>query len=149
MNKLKIFLLSACILISAFALSSCQKSANASDKSKAAANLSESDLNAAAYVPSQQWNDYWYAGKAEITSYILMQSRYGEMHEGSVVNIFVTEDFSKSKQVKLDDSVYLPADSIRIESLLSTVHNFINQQASAFSQTQKRFASRHNFKFAQ
>ena len=50
----------------------------------------------------EQFKDYWYQGKAEITSYKLEQARYGEIHEGHAVTIFVTEDFSKSKQVKLD-----------------------------------------------
>lgn len=54
------------------------------------------------YALSQAFKDYWYAGKAELTSYRLKQARYGEIHDGSAVAIFVTEDFSKSKQVKLD-----------------------------------------------
>jgi len=33
----------------------------------------------------------------------LEQARYGEIHKGRAVTIFVTEPFSKSKQVKLDD----------------------------------------------
>ena len=45
---------------------------------------------------------YWYSGKAEITSYKLSQVRYGEIHEGTAVNIFVTEDFLPEKQVKAD-----------------------------------------------
>lgn len=49
-----------------------------------------------------EFNEYWYQGKAEISSYELHQSRYGENRVGEAVNIFVTEDFSKSKQVKLD-----------------------------------------------
>ena len=52
---------------------------------------------------SDEFKQYWYAGKAELCSYDLMQARYGEIHEGSAVTIFVTEDFSKSKQVKLDN----------------------------------------------
>ena len=51
---------------------------------------------------SDQFKEYWYSGKAEITSYTLEQSRYDDLHQGHVVLIFVTEDFSKSKQVKLD-----------------------------------------------
>lgn len=51
---------------------------------------------------SQQHQDYWYQGKAEITSYQLIQSRYGELREGEAVLIFVTEDFSTSKHLKLD-----------------------------------------------
>ncbi len=50
-----------------------------------------------------QFNKYWYAGKAEITSYDLKQARYGEVHDGYAVTVFVTEPFSKSKQVKLDN----------------------------------------------
>ncbi|QOD61946.1 septum formation inhibitor Maf [Polaribacter haliotis] len=49
-----------------------------------------------------KFNDYWYQGKAEITSYKLSQNRYGEIHEGKAVNIFVTEDFLPEKQVKAD-----------------------------------------------
>jgi hypothetical protein len=45
---------------------------------------------------------YWYSGKAEVNSYELDQARYGENHKGHAVLIFVTEDISKSKQVKLD-----------------------------------------------
>lgn len=52
---------------------------------------------------TDEFQSYWYAGKAEIASYNLKQSRYGEIHEGHAVLIFVTEDFSKAKQVKLDD----------------------------------------------
>jgi hypothetical protein len=49
-----------------------------------------------------KFNEYWYAGKAEITSYTLTQVRYGEIHTGIAVNIFVTEDFLPKKQVKAD-----------------------------------------------
>lgn len=49
------------------------------------------------------FNDYWYAGEAEITSYELQQARYGEIHAGEAVLVFVTEPFSKSMQVKLDN----------------------------------------------
>ncbi|MFT5883859.1 MAG: hypothetical protein ACI9IP_000309 [Arcticibacterium sp.] len=45
---------------------------------------------------------YWYAGDAEITSYALIQARYGEMHEGKAVLIFVTEPFSTKSWAKAD-----------------------------------------------
>lgn len=51
----------------------------------------------------QNFGAYWYQGKAEISSYDLEQVRYGEKREGQAILIFVTEDFSKSKQVKLDN----------------------------------------------
>ena len=50
------------------------------------------------------FKNYWYQGKAEVASYKLEQARYGEMRDGHAVLVFVTEDFSKSKQVKLDNS---------------------------------------------
>ncbi len=53
-------------------------------------------------VDQKKFNDYWYAGEAELASYELQQARYGEIHEGHAVLIFVTEPFSKDKQVKLD-----------------------------------------------
>lgn len=51
---------------------------------------------------SKEWKDYWYAGKAEITSYKLQQARYGELREGTAALIFVTEDFLPKVQVKAD-----------------------------------------------
>ena len=54
------------------------------------------------YQKHPNFNAYWYSGRAEITSYKLSQVRYGEIHEGTAVNIFVTEDFLPEKQVKAD-----------------------------------------------
>ena len=51
---------------------------------------------------AQAFEAYWSRGLAELTSYQLEQSRYGEIHPGSAVLIFVTEDLSRSRQVKLD-----------------------------------------------
>ncbi|MEM6721322.1 MAG: septum formation inhibitor Maf, partial [Bacteroidota bacterium] len=51
---------------------------------------------------SEAFNKYWYAGKAELTSYELEQSRYGEIHKGKAVLVYVTEDFNPQKQVKAD-----------------------------------------------
>jgi hypothetical protein len=45
---------------------------------------------------------YWNQGKAELTRYHLDQARYGEMHAGEAVLIFVTEPFLPDKQVKLE-----------------------------------------------
>ncbi|MCW5520477.1 septum formation inhibitor Maf [Aureitalea sp. L0-47] len=51
---------------------------------------------------TSEFKEYWYAGKAEITSYALSQERYGELREGTAVTVFVTEDFKPDKQVKSD-----------------------------------------------
>ena len=53
---------------------------------------------------SDAFKGYWYAGKAEITSYALQQSRYGEVREGSAVLVYVTEDFLPDAQVKADNA---------------------------------------------
>ena len=54
-------------------------------------------------VPQGEFNKLWFDGQAEVTSYDLKQARYGEVHDGHAVLIFVTEPFSKSKQVKVDE----------------------------------------------
>lgn len=53
---------------------------------------------------SKEFKSYWYAGKAEITSYTLQQFRYGEQRQGTSALIFVTEPFLVDKQVKADDN---------------------------------------------
>ena len=60
---------------------------------------------------------YWYAGQAEITSYALEQARYGEVHQGHAVTIFVSEDFSRSKQVKLDNPLSAGDDRVPVLKL--------------------------------
>ncbi len=52
--------------------------------------------------PSEEFTKTWYAGKAELSSFTLQQARYGEIRNGEAVLIFVTEDFSGDKLVKLD-----------------------------------------------
>ena len=70
---------------------------------------------------SQQFKDYWYAGAAEITSYELKQARYGEIREGTAVNIFVTEDFLPEIQVKAN---YSSDENIPVLKL-NQVKNFL------------------------
>ncbi len=53
-------------------------------------------------IINPEFKTYWYAGEAEITSYKLEQARYGEIHEGSAVLIYVTENFLPNIQVKAD-----------------------------------------------
>lgn len=52
----------------------------------------------------KEFNAYWYSGKAEINVYDLEQARYGAIHKGKAVRIFVTEDFLLKKQVKKESS---------------------------------------------
>jgi len=46
---------------------------------------------------------YWDSGLAEISRYELKQARYGALHKGEAILLFVTEPFSSIAQVK-DDS---------------------------------------------
>ncbi len=69
------------------------------------------------FKKDSKFNAYWYQGKAEITSYELTQARYGEIHQGTAVHIFVTEDFLPEKQVKAD---YKNAKNIPVLKLNST-----------------------------
>jgi len=46
------------------------------------------------------FNNYWFQGLAEISRFGLEQARYGEIHKGDGVLIYVTEEFLTDKQVK-------------------------------------------------
>ncbi len=84
-------------------LSGCNSSEEKSDsqkisgKKKAAITVTPRNI-------SKEFKEYWYSGTAEITSYSLMQERYGEIREGTAVNIFVTEDFLPDAQVKANNA---------------------------------------------
>ncbi|MCB9475429.1 MAG: hypothetical protein H6685_01055 [Deltaproteobacteria bacterium] len=61
----------------------------------------------AASVASAQEKDpgfwtYWGDGNAELTGYQLTYPRYGQLRHGTAVSIFVTEDFSTSRRVKVE-----------------------------------------------
>ncbi len=66
------------------------------------------------------FNAYWYQGQAELTSYALEQARYGEIPQGQAVLIYVTEDFSRKKQVKLDNPGAAGEDRVKVLKLNST-----------------------------
>jgi len=54
-------------------------------------------------VNKTEFDEYWYAGKAEINTYKLKQARYGGYHQGIVESVFVTEPFLTEEQVKPDN----------------------------------------------
>jgi hypothetical protein len=53
-------------------------------------------------VESEEFKNYWYQGKAELSKFELEQARYGEIHKGHAVLIFVTEPLLTDKQVKFE-----------------------------------------------
>ncbi|GAA4437739.1 hypothetical protein GCM10023188_32280 [Pontibacter saemangeumensis] len=75
-------------------------------------------------VDFDAFGDYWYQGKAELNTYDLEQYRYGEKRSGEAVLIFVTEDFSRQKQVKLDNPQEHEADAQKVLKLNMT-KNFL------------------------
>jgi len=49
-----------------------------------------------------QFQDYWYNHGAEISRFSLQQTRYGEIHQGDAVLVFVTEKMNSDIQIKAD-----------------------------------------------
>lgn len=67
-----------------------------------------------------EFRSQWYAGQAEISRYKLEQVRYGAMHTGDAILIFVTEDFLIEKQVK--------SESVTADKAISVLKtNFIKK----------------------
>lgn len=60
---------------------------------------------------------YWHDGKAELDGYRLTVERYGHARHGRVVAIYVTEPFSRTKHVKLDDPSKSPAEALDVLKL--------------------------------
>ncbi|WP_204345709.1 septum formation inhibitor Maf [Psychroserpens algicola] len=86
-------------------LVSCKNPSVSNDQTLHSMSISEVEDNIEttdAFIPSEAFKSYWYAGEAEISSYKLEQARYGELRDGEAVLVFVTEDFLPEAQVKAD-----------------------------------------------
>jgi len=70
-------------------------------------------LSTVALVSAQEpaFDEYWHDGKAELDGYRWTGSRYGETRDGWAVMVFVTEPFSRSKFVKVEDPRQDSADT--------------------------------------
>ena len=85
-------------------------------------------------------DDYWYQGKAEVTSYELTQNRYQDEHPGTAVMIFVSEDFLSDIQVKNDN--YTNPNSIkviknnRIKKFTTGIYDY-SMMTSVFTKTDR------------
>ncbi|EQA45240.1 hypothetical protein LEP1GSC050_3494 [Leptospira broomii serovar Hurstbridge str. 5399] len=72
------------------------------------------------YTPlsnAQEFSKYWDSGLAEITTFDLVQARYGNLNHGIATMIYVHEGFSDSKQVKLDFPENSPDDIVPVLKL--------------------------------
>ncbi len=68
---------------------------------------------------SPRLDDYWYQGKAEVSTYALTQNRYRDEHPGEVTLLQVSEDFLTDKQVKNDHRLNKNSVSVLKSNLLS------------------------------
>jgi hypothetical protein len=59
----------------------------------------------------REFDAYWHDGKAELDGYRLTVSRYGQERDGTAVLVYVTEPFSESKRVKVNDWKENPDDT--------------------------------------
>ncbi|MEP1488443.1 MAG: septum formation inhibitor Maf [Algibacter sp.] len=100
MKKVIQTVLTLCTFIAVFSiLSTCKNET----PEKLLAVKSETEITVEKpYITTPEFNNYWYKGEAEISSYELEQARYGEIRKGKAVLIYVTEDFLPNKQVKAD-----------------------------------------------
>lgn len=64
-----------------------------------------------------EFGSYWHDGKAELDGYRIVVHRYGHPRVGRGVAIYVTEPFSASKHVKLDDYRKNPGDVLDVLKL--------------------------------
>jgi hypothetical protein len=59
----------------------------------------------------RDFDSHWHDGRAELNGYRLKVSRYGQERNGRAVLIYVTEPFSESKRVKVEDWKKNPEDT--------------------------------------
>ena len=88
---------------------------------------------------STNFKKHWFDGFAEINSYELTQSRYGEQRKGKAVLIFVTEDFLANEQVKANQKskTTIPVlKSNRTKSFLTGIYPY-SIMSSSFSSLKK------------
>lgn len=120
MKKITKAVLVSCILSGSISILSACKNKNTNQSSDLLAVKKSITTEKPVTILSQAFKDYWYAGKAEISSYKLEQARYGEIREGNAILIYVTEDFLPEIQVKAD---YQNPSNIPILKL-NTTKNF-------------------------
>lgn len=65
----------------------------------------------AAPATQHDFGSWWHDGKAELDGYRYTLTRYGHIRHGQAVAVYVTEPFSKSKNVKVDDPAKNPGDT--------------------------------------
>ncbi|MFK7929413.1 MAG: hypothetical protein AB8H79_14555 [Myxococcota bacterium] len=67
-----------------------------------ACSASAAPVVSASQAGSGFW-EHWGDGKGELAGYAVVQPRYGELHEGQAVLVFVTETLNSKSLIKADD----------------------------------------------
>lgn len=89
--------------------------------------------------PSKEFKKHWFDGRAEISSYELTHSRYGELRKGNAILIYVTEDFLTEEQVKANqksDKTVPVIKSNRTKSFLTGIYPY-HIMSSTFTSLKK------------
>ena len=110
MNKIILLLLAA---IGTLVTSSCNQ--GPSYPTAEASLVPEPEISSTSRT--KEFDEYWYNGTGEISSYELKQERYGQVRNGDIVLVFVTEPFSHKKQVKIDRPQKAGNDNVSILKL--------------------------------
>ena len=76
-----------------------------------------STAGAVAPAPDPAFGAYWHDGKAELDGYRYTVTRYGQRRRGQCVAVYVTEPFSRTKRVKVDDAARNPKDTFDVLKL--------------------------------
>lgn len=97
-------------------------------------------------MQNRQFHSYWYDNGAEISVYELEQARYGEIHKGEAVLIFVTEKMNPETQIKAETPETLESGRPvlklnRIEKFPTGVYDYSIMQSvfSVIDSTQPSF----------
>ncbi|MHC4101240.1 MAG: hypothetical protein ACYSW1_10230, partial [Planctomycetota bacterium] len=97
-------------------------------------------VSAQTAVAQTDFSLHWHDGRAELDGYRWTVNRYGEQRTGHAVLIYVTEPFSASKRVKVDDPSRNPSDTVDVLKL-NLVRDFqtgiydYNTMTSVFSRS--------------
>jgi hypothetical protein len=91
------------LIVLSLMIASCQPQAPKDISTNQSDNVKAVSTSFNASKESTGLSKYWYQGKAELNRYELQQNRYGDLHPGEAVVIFVTEDFLTDRQVKNDN----------------------------------------------
>jgi hypothetical protein len=74
-------------------------------------------ISAHIFAAEPDFSAHWHDGKAELNGYRATISRYGQERNGQIVAIYVTEPFSKTKFVKVDNHTKNPDDVMDVLKL--------------------------------